>query len=209
MIRIVGKDLGLHVDPSGDDLGALPCDLDRAPVGQRPNAGRLPGSDAAVGRQREPWRNQARDGFAVLANSGVRCQGISGGKAEIVCDVQIVEHDAAVHRSIPDPNVYVAEGRRMSVGDPRRRHQHEDGKTEAEGDAPGALDRHAVFASHGGILTAAAVAPQVHNRCAGRMSLTPQWGLATLGGCPVARGRAVSGPLALRGYVGSRSRSAF
>ena len=97
----------------------------------------------------------------MLANSGVRCQGISGGKAEIVCDVQIVEHDAAVHRSIPDPNVYVAEGRRMSVGDPRRRHQHEDGKTEAEGDAPGALDRHAVFASHGGILTAATVTPQV------------------------------------------------
>ena len=75
--------------------------------------------DSAVGRQREPWRNQARDGFAVLANAGVRCQGISGGKAEIVCDVQIVEHDPAVHRSIPDPNVYVAEGRRMSVGDPR------------------------------------------------------------------------------------------
>ena len=159
MVRIVGKDLRLHVDASRDDLGAPPCDLDRALVGQRPNAGRLPGRDAAVSSQREPRRNQARDRFAVLANSGVRCQSISGGEAEIVCDVQIVEHDAAVHRSIPDPDVDVAEGRRMRVGDPRRRHEHEDGKTEAEGDAPGALDRHAV-ASHAGILTAATVAPQ-------------------------------------------------
>ena len=115
--------------------------------------------DAAVSSQREPRRNQPRDRFAVLANSGIRCQSISGGEAEIVCDVQVVEHDAAVHRSISDPDVNVAEGRRMRVGDPRRRHEHKDDKAEAEGDAPGALDRHAV-ASHAGILTAATVAPQ-------------------------------------------------
>ncbi len=82
--------------------------------------------------QREPRRNQPRDRFAVLANSGVRCQSISGGEAEIVCDVQVVEHDPAVHRSIADPHVHVAEGRRMRVGDPRRRREHEDGKTEAK-----------------------------------------------------------------------------
>jgi hypothetical protein len=159
VVRIVGEDLCLHVDASGDDLRALPRDLDRALVGQRPNASRLPGRDAAVSRQREPRCNQARDRLAVLAHSGIGCEGISGGQAEIVCDVQVVEDDAAVHRSVSDPDVYVAEGRRMRVGDSRRRHEQKGGQTEAEGDAPKAIDRHAV-APHAGILTAATVTLQ-------------------------------------------------